>query len=245
MFVCLATFNSWTIWEEVWTNRIPPQPHLLHGRCVRILQNPRLEISWQFTRKLRTHSTFCFCSIIDDFKMCVKTDYFVMIQINCDSLWMHIQSWQLTLDWMFQAHASMHQDHCPPVILGNSQNIATMPYFLLGILRWWSQPQATSFLRLCCWVVKLQSVANREEFPKMCKILPEVWSITAKFAWAWSSNDPPKQACVKYKRKHLFFQASNFSHPIFTLLRCHMDQASRIRWAFQLGRFFEVKALFR
>lgn len=148
--------------------------------------------------------------------------------------------------WMFQAHASMHQDDCPPVVLcGNSQNIATMPYFLLGILRWWSQPQAASFKRLCCWVVKLQSVANIEEFPEMCKILPEVWSITAKFAWAWSSNDPPKQAQVKYKRKHLFFQASNFSHPIFTFLRCHMDQASRIRWAFQLGRMCEVKALSR
>lgn len=52
----------------------------------------------------------------------------------------------------------------------------------------------------------------------------------------------------------LCFQDSNFSHPIFTLRlfqaflmpsRCHMDQASRIRWAFQLGRMCEAKALFR
>lgn len=133
-------------------------------------------------------------SNIDDFKICVKTVYFVMIHINCDSLWTHIQVWQLTLDWMFQAHASMHQDDCPPVVLyGNSQNIATMPYFLLGILRWWSQPEAASFKRLCCWVVKLQSVANIEEFPKMCKIdsrrsLEHYCKVCMSMIFEWSTK---------------------------------------------------------
>lgn len=61
--------------------------------------------------------------------------------------------------------------------------------------------------QLCCWVVKLQSVANIEEF-----------CTTEKLAWAWSPNAPPKRAEAKYKRKHLFSKT-----PIFLIPFSHFD----------------------
>lgn len=172
MFVCLATLNSWTIWEEVWTNRIPPQPHLLHGRCVRILQNPRLEISWQFTRKLRTHRSFCFCLI--------KHRWFWNVCENwlfCDDSY---QLWQFTdaysiltthtgLDVSITCiNASRSLSACCPVwkLPEHRNNARLSPWNTPMMVA--ASSRRNSFKRLCCWVVKLQSVANIEEFPKTC-----------------------------------------------------------------------------
>lgn len=79
-------------------------------------QGLKLAGSSQENWELTALSVFVW-SNMDDFKICVKTDYFVMIHINCDSLWVHIQAWQLTrLDVSSTCvHASRWLSACCPV----------------------------------------------------------------------------------------------------------------------------------
>ncbi len=161
------------------------------------------------------------------------------------------QSWQLTIldvsSTCINASLPALSACCPFWKLPEHRNNA--------LLSPWNTPMmvlASSRLKFLqnakqpCCLVKLQCVANMGEFPSMCKILPASW--LEKYTCTWCKIVPPKKKKLKYKGKRqniLVFPKVKFfsSHfytsitvTLFWCLRCHMDQASRIWWAFQLGR---------